>query len=152
MQISVEYSETVINKLIQDIRILPEHLKAITKKVNKKKKLQYRYRDGGWNIEQIVHHIADSHLNAFMRFKSALTENNPTIKPYDENLWAETADIQLPLKNSVRFVKALHANGLLYWKIWIKMTSSAPIFIRRTIAQFRCRKRWLYTPGTASTM
>lgn len=104
-----EYTETVINKLIQDIRILPEHLKAISKKVNKKKKLQYRYRDGGWNIEQIVHHIADSHLNAFIRFKCALTENNPTIKPYDENLWAETADIQLPLKNSVRFVKALHA-------------------------------------------
>lgn len=104
-----EYSETVINKLIQDIRILPEHLKAISKKVNKKKKLQYRYRDGGWNIEQVVHHIGDSHLNAFIRFKSALTENNPTIKPYDENLWAETADIQLPLKTSVRLIKALHA-------------------------------------------
>lgn len=104
-----EYSETVINKLIQDIRILPEHLKAISKKVNKKKKLQYRYRENGWNIEQILHHVADSHLNAYIRFKCALTENNPTIKPYDENLWTETADIQLPLKNSVRLVKALHA-------------------------------------------
>jgi uncharacterized damage-inducible protein DinB len=104
-----EFNETVITKLIQDIRILPEHLKTICKKVNKKKKLQYTYREGGWNIEQIVHHIGDSHMNALVRFKLALTENNPTIKPYDHNLWTETADIQLPVKNSVRLVKAVHA-------------------------------------------
>lgn len=103
------YNETELNKLIQDIRILPEQLKAVCKKVNKKKKLQYTYREGGWTIEQIVHHIADSHLNAFIRFKLALTENNPTIKPYDQNLWAETTDIQLPLKVSVRLVKSIHA-------------------------------------------
>lgn len=103
------FTDAVITKLIQDIRILPEHLKAVCKKINKKKKLQYTYREGGWNIEQIVHHIADSHLNAFIRFKLALTENNPTIKPYDENLWSETADIQLPIKNSIRLLKAIHA-------------------------------------------
>jgi uncharacterized damage-inducible protein DinB len=103
-----QYNETELTKLIQDIRILPEQLKAVCKKVNKKKKLQYTYRDGSWTIEQIVHHIADSHLNAFIRFKLALTENNPTIKPYDQNLWAETADVQLPLKVAVRLVKAIH--------------------------------------------
>jgi uncharacterized damage-inducible protein DinB len=103
------FTDAVITKLIQDIRVLPEHLKAVSKKINKKKKLQYTYREGGWNIEQMIHHIADSHLNAFIRFKLALTENNPTIKPYDENLWAETADIQLPIKNSIRLLKAIHA-------------------------------------------
>ncbi|HPW87416.1 MAG TPA: DinB family protein, partial [Chitinophagales bacterium] len=53
--------------------------------------------------------IADSHMNALVRFKLALTENNPTVKPYDENLWAETVDNQLPVKNSIRLLKAIHA-------------------------------------------
>ncbi len=103
------YSEAVINKLIQDIHVLPEQLKAVSKKINKKKKLTYSYREGGWNVEQIIHHIADSHINALVRFKLSLTENNPTVKPYDENLWAETVDNQLPVKNSIRLLKAIHA-------------------------------------------
>lgn len=103
------YSEAVINKLIQDIHVLPEQLKAVSKKINKKKKLTYSYREGGWNVEQIIHHIADSHMNALVRFKLTLTENNPTVKPYDENLWAETVDNQLPVKNSIRLLKAIHA-------------------------------------------
>ncbi len=103
-----EFTEEVITKLIQDIRILPEHLKKVSKKIKKNKQLQYSYRDGGWSIEQIIHHIADSHMNAFVRYKLALTENNPTIKPYDENLWSETADIQLPIKTSIKLLKALH--------------------------------------------
>lgn len=103
------YSEAVINKLIQDIHVLPEQLKAVSKKINKKKKLTYSYREGGWNVEQIIHHIADSHMNALVRFKLSLTENNPTVKPYDENLWAETVDNQLPVKNSIRLLKAIHA-------------------------------------------
>lgn len=104
-----EFTETVINKLIQDIRILPEHLKKVSKKIKHKKQLQYSYRDGGWSIEQIIHHIADSHMNALVRFKLALTENNPTVKPYDENLWAETADVQLPVKVAVKLLKGIHA-------------------------------------------
>ncbi len=103
------YSEAVINKLIQDLHVLPEQLKAVSKKINKKKKLTYSYREGGWNVEQIIHHIADSHMNALVRFKLTLTENNPTVKPYDENLWAETVDNQLPVKNSIRLLKAIHA-------------------------------------------
>lgn len=103
------FTETVINKLIQDIRILPEHLKKVSKKIKHKKQLQYSYRDGGWTIEQIIHHTADSHMNAFIRFKLALTENNPTIKPYNQDLWTETADVQLPVKVAIRLLKALHA-------------------------------------------
>lgn len=103
-----ELTDDVLNKLIQDIHILPQLLKEVAKKINKKKKLQYSYREGGWTIEQIIHHIADSHLNAFLRFKLALTENNPTVSPYDENLWAETADVQLPIKVAIKLVKAVH--------------------------------------------
>lgn len=103
-----EFTEDIITKMVHDIRVLPKHLKKVCKKIKKKDELQLSYRDGGWSIEQIVHHIADSHMNAFIRFKMALTENNPTIKPYDENLWSETADIQLPIKTSIKLLKALH--------------------------------------------
>lgn len=109
LNVPEEFTEIILNKLIQDIRILPEHLKKVSKKINKKKKLHNTYRDGGWSIEQIIHHIADSHMNAYVRFKMALTESNPAIKPYDENLWAETADVQLPVKTSIKLLKALHA-------------------------------------------
>ncbi len=101
-------NEKALKACIDDIRALPELLQDAIKKVNKKKKLQYTYRDGGWTIEQIVHHLADSHANAYIRFKLALTENNPTIAPYDENLWAETADVQMPIKVSYHLLKALH--------------------------------------------
>lgn len=57
-----------------------------------KSQLERRYREGGWTLRQVVHHIADSHMNAFVRFKLALTEDNPTVKPYEEARWAELPD------------------------------------------------------------
>jgi len=67
------------------------------------------YRPGGWNIIQVVHHVADSHMNAYIRLKLALTEQQPTVSPYDENLWAELPDVQLvPLNVSVTLLHALH--------------------------------------------
>jgi uncharacterized damage-inducible protein DinB len=110
-----EFTEAVMNKLILEIRVLPEHLKSLTKKL-KKKNLQLRYREGGWTVEQLIHHLADSHMNAYIRFKLALTESNPAIKPYDENLWAEMADVQAcSIKDSVRIIRGLHSrwNALL---------------------------------------
>jgi hypothetical protein len=68
------------------------------------------YRDGGWTVRQLVHHIADSHINAYCRFRLALTEDNPTIKPYEEQLWAELADgTTAPLGLSLAMLDALHA-------------------------------------------
>ena len=52
------------------------------------------YRDGGWTVRQVVHHVPESHMNAFIRFKLALTEDNPTIKPYDEDAWAKLTDVR----------------------------------------------------------
>ncbi|EYB67999.1 metal-dependent hydrolase [Deinococcus phoenicis] len=67
------------------------------------------YRDGGWTVRQVVHHLADSHLNAVVRLKLALTEENPAVKPYDEGRWAELPDIRLPLEPSLSLLDGLHA-------------------------------------------
>ncbi len=67
------------------------------------------YRPGGWNIRQVVHHLADSHMNAYIRLKLALTEENPTVKPYDEKAWAELPDNDLvPINISITLLHALH--------------------------------------------
>jgi len=67
------------------------------------------YRPGGWTVRQVVHHVPDSHLNAYCRFKLALTEDNPTIKPYDEAAWANVADTAgTPLDVSLTLLDALH--------------------------------------------
>lgn len=74
------------------------------------------YRDGGWTIRQVVHHLADSHANSFVRFKLALTEDWPTIKPYDEKAWAELPDSKnLPLDSSLTLITGMHERwvGLL---------------------------------------
>ena len=67
------------------------------------------YRDGGWTVRQVVHHLADSHANSVIRFKLALTEDWPTIKPYDEKAWAELPDSKtLPLDSSLSFITGMH--------------------------------------------
>ena len=66
------------------------------------------YRPGGWTVRQTVHHVADSHMNASIRFRLGLTEDNPTIKPYDEKAWSELADMRLPIEVSLRTLDGLH--------------------------------------------
>ena len=78
------------------------------------------YRQEGWNATQIVNHIADSHMNAFIRFKLGVTEDNPTIKPYDEKLWAKTADgLISPPDASIKLIENLH----LRWVMLLKSLS-----------------------------
>lgn len=72
------------------------------------------YRPGGWTVRQVVHHVADSHMNSYIRIKLALTENTPTIKPYEETLWAELADGRTaPAELSLTLLEALHARWVL---------------------------------------
>jgi uncharacterized damage-inducible protein DinB len=74
------------------------------------------YRPGGWTLRQVVHHVPDSHMNAFIRFKLALTEDTPTIKPYDESAWAKLSDARdTPIDTSLTLLSALHERwvGLL---------------------------------------
>jgi len=67
------------------------------------------YRDGGWTVRQVVHHVPDSHMNAYMRFKLALTEKDPLIRTYQENLWAELGEArQAPIEVSLRLLESLH--------------------------------------------
>jgi uncharacterized damage-inducible protein DinB len=71
------------------------------------------YREGGWNVRQLVHHIADSHMNAFVRVRLALTEDWPTIKTYDEKAWAMLHDVAAPVEWSLELVESLHARWVM---------------------------------------
>jgi uncharacterized damage-inducible protein DinB len=74
-----------------------------------REQLETPYRPGGWTIKQVVHHVPDGHMNAYTRFKLALTENEPTIKPYEEDKWAELPDSQrVPIDVSLDLLDALH--------------------------------------------
>ena len=72
------------------------------------------YREGGWTVRQLVHHIADSHINAFLRVRLALTEDAPTIKPYNEKAWADLHDsLAAPIEWSLELIEALHARWVM---------------------------------------
>ncbi len=84
--------------------------------------LSYKYRPEGWNIKQVINHCIDSHLNSIIRFKLALTEDNPTIRPYKEDLWAELPDtLDYDLKESLLMLKSLHKRWVFLLK---KMNSN----------------------------
>lgn len=89
------------------LRSLPGDLRVAVRGLSDSQ-LDTPYRDGGWTVRQLVHHIADSHANAYVRFKLALTEDWPTIKPYDEAAWANLADSRLPIDVSLAMIDVLH--------------------------------------------
>ena len=101
------YSEAQRARLIQDIADLPKNVRAAVAGLSDAQ-IDTPYRDGGWSVRQTVHHIADSHMNSFIRFRLALTETNPTIKPYDEKAWANLADMKLPAEVSLSLIDPLH--------------------------------------------
>lgn len=89
-----------LRALPSDLRVLGESLTGL--------ELDTPYREGGWTGRQVVHHVADSHLNAYARVKLTLTEDNPVVKPYDEGRWAELPDSALPAHVSVTLLEGLH--------------------------------------------
>lgn len=93
---------------IKVIRNLPGLLEDETKNLSKDQ-IDTPYRPGGWTIRQLVHHIADSHMNAYIRFKLALTEDHPIVKPYREDLWAKLPDSELDIDLSLRIIESVHA-------------------------------------------
>ena len=102
-----EITNEVIKGWIKEIEELPGLLRAAVKNMNMEQ-LDTPYRSGGWTVRQVVHHLADSHMNAYIRIKLALTEDNPTIKPYKEGEWAELPDSKLPINVSLDLLDALH--------------------------------------------
>ena len=104
----VEYTENSKETCLNHILSLPAMLDFAIENLNEEH-LHTPYREGGWSPNQIVHHLADSHMHAFIRFKLGLTENCPTIKPYDQNKWAETVDVKsVPVNVSITLLHALH--------------------------------------------
>jgi uncharacterized damage-inducible protein DinB len=108
------------SELIGQIAETPARLRAAVKGLDEKQ-LSIPYRDGGWTVRQVAHHLADSHLNAYVRFKLAMTEDFPTVKPYDEKAWAETADTRVPVEVSLALMDSLHTR----WVALLKSMSAA---------------------------
>lgn len=111
---------------IHDIESLPRELRRAVFGLSAEQ-LDTPYRDGGWTVRQLAHHIADSHMNAFIRWKLALTETNPTIKPYNQDEWATTGDVTgFDVEASLVLLDGLHSR-------WARLLASlSPSDFQRT--------------------
>ena len=102
------YTSEEISTLIHSIETIPGKIEDVYKKLSPQQ-LDTPYRPGGWTARQVLHHIPDSHMNAYIRIKWSLTEDTPLIKAYDEKTWAETYETKLDPALSVALLKSLHA-------------------------------------------
>ena len=100
-------SEQQRKELIAAVEETPRRMREAVKGLNEQQ-LSTWYREGGWTVRQVVHHVPDSHMNAYVRFKLALTEDNPTIKPYEEDKWALLGDWNTPVEVSLQLLESLH--------------------------------------------
>jgi uncharacterized damage-inducible protein DinB len=99
---------------IEQIAESPSKLRATVSGLSESQ-IDTPYRDGGWTVRQIVHHLPDSHMNAYIRFKLAVTEQNPTIKPYEQQLWAELSDARTsPIEHSFALLESLHQRWVAF--------------------------------------
>lgn len=102
------FSEKQKETWLNDIKFLPQLLENAILNLDEAQLLT-PYREGGWTVHQLVHHVADSHINAYCRFKLGLTEDHPTIRTYEEKLWAELNDVKsIPVNISITLLYALH--------------------------------------------
>ena len=100
--------------VIDQIAATPDRMRAAVAGLSEEQ-LDTSYRPEGWTVRQVVHHVPDSHLNSYVRFKLALTEEHPTIRAYDENLWANTDDARTaPVEISLDLLEALHRRWVLF--------------------------------------
>ncbi len=107
-------------QFLEDIEQTPAQLRAAVRGLSDAQ-IDTPYREGGWTVRQVVHHIPDSHMNSYIRFKLALTEEEPTIKPYMQNLWAELPDSRLPIEDSLVMLEMLHRR----WMVLLRSLSDA---------------------------
>jgi len=102
------FSEELKKAAIKEIEFLPQMIENAVLNLDEAQ-LNTPYRHDGWTVKQVVHHVADSHMNAYIRFKLGLTEDNPTIKPYEEALWANLSDTKnIPINVSLTLLYTLH--------------------------------------------
>jgi uncharacterized damage-inducible protein DinB len=110
-------------RLIDDIASTPGRMRKAVLALDEQQ-LDTPYREGGWTVRQVVHHVPDSHMNSYIRFKLALTENEPTIKPYDEAKWAQLTDGKnAPIDWSLQLLEALHER----WVMLLRSLSGADV-------------------------
>jgi uncharacterized damage-inducible protein DinB len=110
-------SEQQRAKFISQIEQTPAAIRAAVNGLSPQQ-LDTQYRDGGWTVRQVVHHVPESHMNAYIRFKLALTEDEPTIKPYDQDRWAKLDDARsTPIEVSLALLENLHSR-------WIRLLRS----------------------------
>jgi hypothetical protein len=108
-------SEPERRQRMADIESLPAKMRAAVRGLSDAQ-LDTPYREGGWTVRQVVHHVPDSHVNAYCRWKLTLTEDAPTIKPYEEAEWAKLADSAMPVEVSLNLLEAVHARWVTVLK------------------------------------
>jgi uncharacterized damage-inducible protein DinB len=114
---NIKLAPEMRGKFINTIAELPAKLREAVQGLNEKQ-MQTPYRDGGWTVHQVIHHVADSHINSLTRFKLGLTEDTPTIKPYFEEKWAELADYKdVPVEVSFGIIDGIHTR-------WVSLLKS----------------------------
>ena len=122
------YSVELKDEWLADINFLPHAIEQAVINLDEAQ-LQTPYRDGGWTINELVHHVADSHINAYCRFKLGYTEHKPTIRTYEEKPWATTADVQqLPINISITLLHALHHRWYRFLKSFTDEDFSRTIY------------------------
>ena len=111
----LEATPALRQQAIEIITAAPSKLRAAVEGLSPVQ-LDTPYREGGWTVRQVVHHVPDSHLNAYVRLRLALTEEQPTIKPYEENAWAQLPDAKTgPIEMSLNLLDALHDRWVRLW-------------------------------------
>jgi len=108
MKIPAEYTDAIVRIMVNDMMLLPADVSKVALSLSKKQ-LHTSYRDGGWSALQIIHHLADAHVNAYIRLKLALTEKNPIVKTFDEDLWAEQSEaLTENIRPSLTMLQSVH--------------------------------------------
>ena len=133
-----------IRKFIDEVAQAPARMRAAVKGLTDAQ-LDTAYRPGGWTVRQVVHHMPDSHLNSYVRFKLALTEDEPTIKPYAEDRWAELGDTKAtPIEVSLNMLDCLHDRWVRLlrsltpddWKRSFRHPELGPMTLEKTLALY----------------
>jgi uncharacterized damage-inducible protein DinB len=130
-------------QFLDDIEQTPARLREAVRGLSDAQ-LDTPYRDGGWSVRQVVHHVPDSHMNAYIRFKLALTEDDPTIKPYMEARWAELVDSREPIENSLTMLDSLHRRWTIVlrnitddgWQRTFRHPELGPMTLEKTLALY----------------
>jgi hypothetical protein len=131
-------------KFLDDIEQTPARMRAAVAGLSEAQ-LDTPYRDGGWTVRQVVHHVPDSHMNSYIRFKLAMTESEPTIKPYMEDLWAELPEARTaPTEVSLALLGSLHTRWMMFlrslkpedWKRTFKHPELGPMDLEKTLALY----------------